>query len=689
MKGNKGGIIDRLLTYIRTENGMLSVDAESIVATQIKDFLDEIPGGFFIYDAAEGEKILYANKALLHIFKCETFQEFLELTNGSFRGIVHPDDLDEVEKSIQEQIAQSQDDLDFVEYRIICKDKSIRLVEDYGHFAHTEAGDIFYVFISDATEKINQRLQERLQRLEIIEGLSVNYDSILYFDLDSDTVLPYRLSSRMKEHFSAKWEVRKYNELIKDYIAAWVHPDDRASVTESLATDYMCKVLKDTPTYYFNYRCIQNGETVHLQLRIVNVSKQDRASKFVLGFRRIDDEILREIKQKQILEDALKASRLAAVAKNAFLANMSHDMRTPLNAIFGFAELARKSLSNKQDIGYYLDRIDDAGKQILDLTAQVLAISDAKTQDFVVQKAACDLKELMNEVFEATRSEAVKKNLDVTLNLDALQHSAVIADCDKIKEILHVLTGNALKYNKKNGKIELSVTEKQQDRSIYTYSFVVKDTGIGIGSDALERIFEPFEREKDTTESGISGAGLGLTLARHNAGLLGGNIRVESAKGAGSTFTFAVDLKLADEVETADGEVQADSLSALNILLVEDNEINMEIAVEILGDAGFHIDTAENGQIAVEKIKNSPENKYDIVLMDIQMPVMDGRQATASIRALGGKRAEIPVIALSANALERDKQLSLACGMNAHLTKPIDVELIKKTIAEILTRRKG
>ena len=688
MKGNKGGIIDRLLTYIRTENAMLSVDAESIVATQIKDFLDEIPGGFFIYEAAEEEKILYANRALLHIFKCETFKEFLELTGGSFRGVVHPDDLKEVEKSIQEQITQSQDDLDFVEYRIICKDKSVRLVEDYGHFAHTEAGDIFYVFISDATEKINKRLQERLQRLEIIEGLSVNYDSILYFDLESDTVLPYRLSSRMKEQFNVKWEVRRYNELIKEYIAAWVHPDDQSSVTESLATDYMCQVLKDTPTYYFNYRCIQNGETIHLQLRIVNVSKQEIANKFVLGFRRIDDEILREIKQKQILEDALKASRLAAVAKNAFLANMSHDMRTPLNAIFGFAELARKSLSNKQDIGYYLDRIDDAGKQILDLTAQVLAISDAKSQDFIVQKAACDLKELMTEIFEETKSEAVKKSLNVTLNLNALQHNAVIADYDKIKEVLQALTNNALKYNKKNGAIELSVTEKQQDRSVYTYSFIVKDTGIGINADALERIFEPFEREKDTTECGISGAGLGLTLARHNAGLLGGNIFVNSTKGVGSTFTFDVDLKLIDGEEAAGSEIQPDTLPALNILLVEDNEINMEIAVDILEDAGFNVDTAENGQIAVEKIKNAPENRYDIVLMDIQMPVMDGRKATTAIRALGGNRAEIPVIALSANAFERDKQLSLACGMNAHLTKPIDVELIKKTIAEILNRRK-
>lgn len=687
MDEEHGGIIERLLSLL-TVGGQLAEGNENAAAEQIKDFIDKIPGGFFIYEAGKDEKILYANSALLRIFKCKNFSEFLAFTGGSFRGMVHPDDVAEVERSIAVQIEQSAYDLDYVEYRIICLDGAVRYVEDYGHFARTAVGDVFYVFISDATEKINRRLQERLQRLEIIEGLAVNYDSILYFNLENDTVLPYRLSDRMKEHFNEKWQVRKYNELIKEYISLWVHPDDRRSVTESLSPAYMCRVLAKTPTYYFNYRCIQGGEIIYLQLRIVNVGRHNTANRFVLGFRRVDDEILSEIKQKQILEDALKSAKLAEVAKNAFLANMSHDMRTPLNAISGYSAMARTNLADTQNVGYYLDRIDEAAKQILDLTANVLETSERNTQDYIVRREPCDLREILEDVYRTVKAQGEKKNLSVVLDTRALEHSEVIADGGKIKDILTYLSGNAVKFNKSGGSITLTATEKPHGDALRAYSIAVADTGVGISPDALERIFAPFEREKDTTESGISGAGLGLTLARHNAEMLGGRITVESVKGEGSKFTLTLNL----EPEKADGktadEVSADSLAGLKILLVEDNELNKEIATFILEDAGFIVDTAENGKVAVDKIKAAPEDGYDVVLMDIQMPVMDGRQATVAIRALGGRRAKLPVIALSANAFERDKRLSLEHGMDAHLTKPMDLDAIKKTIAEILNGRK-
>ncbi len=688
MKEYQGGIIERLLSLINIGDETGS-DGGNVVAKQIKDFIDKLPGGFLVYEAGGGEKILYANKALLRIFKCKSFKEFLSLTGGSFKGVVHPDDLEEVEASIAEQIEQSAYDLDYVEYRIICKDGTVRMVEDYGHFAKTQAGDVFYVFISDATEKINRRFQERLQRLEIIEGLSVNYDSILYFDLENDTVLPYRLSDRMKDQFNEQWKVRKYNELIKEYIAEWVYPDDRISVTESLSPEYMCRVLSGAPTYYFNYRCVQRGEIIHLQLRIVNVSKTDTANKFVLGFRRVDEEILREIKQKQILEDALKASKLADVAKNTFLANMSHDMRTPLNAIFGFSALARKSVAEGEEVLYYLDRIDEAGKQILDLTATVLEASDAETQDYIVNTELCDLSAIAEDVYATAKSQAVKNGLTVSLDTQGLKHRGVFADGNKIKSILACLTSNAARFNRKGGKIDISVTEKAHgDGGFGAYCFSVTDTGVGISTEYLERIFEPFEREKDTTESGVSGAGLGLTLARHSAEMMGGYITVKSVKGEGSTFTLMLNLKIAETDGGNNGEAGAANLRGLKVLLVEDNEINMEIATVILEDAGFVVDRAENGKIAVDMIAEAPEDKYDVVLMDIQMPVMDGRQATVAIRTLEGKRAQIPVIALSANALERDKQLSLEHGMNAHLTKPMDIEIIKNTVAELLSKRK-
>ncbi|MDE7192877.1 MAG: response regulator, partial [Oscillospiraceae bacterium] len=571
--------------------------------------------------------------------------------------------------------------------RIICKDGTIRKVEDYGHFKRTEFGDVFYVFISDATEKINQRLTERIQRLEVIEALSINYDSILYFDLENDTVLPYRLSSRTKAQFDKNWGVRGYNEIIKDYIAQWVHPDDRDSVAASLDLNYLQRMLADEPTYYFNYRCIESGETIHLQLRIVNVGKKN-ANRFVLGIRRTDEEMQREILQNQILENALKAARLAESAKNVFLANMSHDMRTPLNALFGFATLARENLTDAESLLYYLNRIEDAGKEIFELTKKVLEASESNTQEVTLHEVPCDLKKLLDEILEWTKPKAANKNLQVGLNVDGLEHSLVFADENKIKNVLEHLIGNAVKYNKRDGSIEIKAAEKPHSgKMLRSYSFSVTDTGIGIGEDVLDRIFAPFEREKDTTESRVSGVGLGLTLAKRSAEIMGGNISVESVKGEGSTFTLTLNLKPVDAEENADGERRAEDLNGVKILLVEDNEINMEIATDLLQGAGCTVDTAENGKIAVEKIKNSPSGAYDVVLMDIQMPVMDGRAATDEIRALGGKRSEIPVIALSANAFERDRRLSLEHGMNAHLTKPIDLENIQKTIGEVLRKK--
>ena len=259
--------------YRSTDDGQAH---DTLIVRQIIRFMDEMPGGFFIYHAAGDEKLIFANQAMLRIFQCETLDEFRAMTGNSFRGIVHPDDLEEVEQSIQEQIAASQYDLDYIEYRITRKDGSVRWIEDYGHFIRNRSvGDIFYVFASDATEKKNHLLnlieaynkernsinQEHLRRLEVIEGLSINYDSILYADLDSDTILPYRLSSRTKRQFDERFQKRQFLWYVSDYIDTWVHPEDRGMLSRATAPEYIRKRLADGKTYYINYRVI-NGEKI-------------------------------------------------------------------------------------------------------------------------------------------------------------------------------------------------------------------------------------------------------------------------------------------------------------------------------------------------------------------------------------------------------------------------------------------
>ena len=735
-------IVD-LLNILETENVDISnIDAEDLMELAAKTgdcsiqkphniqtayeavkFMDEMPGGFLIYHADDNEQIIYANKALLRIFQCSTLQEFRKITNNSFQGIVYPEDLDEVEQSIKEQISASQYDLDYVEYRIIRKDGSLRWIEDYGHYIYSEfAGGIFYVFIGDATEKkkkhleekattLNERLQneqklqslieeydkeiklinqEHLRRLEVIEGLSINYESILYADLDTDKILPYRLSSRNSPQFGNKMQARGYLWYTSEYIEEWVHPDDRQMVSVITSPGCIREKLLNHKTFYVNYRIIDNGEIQYLQLRVVNVGNKNHISQIVMGYRSVDEELRREMEQKQMLEEALNNADLAITAKNTFLSNMSHDMRTPLNAIFGYTVLARKYTSNSEAVEDYLEKIESSGRQLLDLIDKVLEISWTETNDVQLEELECNLCDIMQDLYNMLLPQAQKKNINLSVNSSRLMHYDVFSDPGKLKQLFMHLSNNAIKYTEYGGRVDVSLVELERlPNDQIVCQFTVEDTGIGIGEEFLEHIFEPFEREKNTTLSGVHGTGLGLTIVKNITEMMGGRIEVKSNAGKGSRFTVTLRLRIQEQpLSISNGN--EDTLSQLmnhKILLVEDNEINLEIETEILQGLGFVIETAENGSIAVEKIKEAAPGEFALVLMDIQMPVMDGLQATQLIRKIENPDlARIPIIALSANAFESDRKMSIESGMNAHLTKPIDVPLLLETLVKTLKK---
>lgn len=451
-------------------------------AQEIIKFMDEMPGGFLIYHADEEEKIIYANKALLRIFQCESLKEFQEFTGNSFKGIVFHEDLERVEQSIWEQITDSQYDLDYVEYRIVRKDGQIRWIEDYGHFIHSEfIGDIFYVFLGDATEKRKrlqtetalilretrqkeQRLQdlineydrerklinqEHLRRMEVIEGLSVNYESILYVDLDADQILPYRLSSRTECQFGGRYRAGRFCNYAVDYVNTWVHPEDRELVIKATAPAYIREKLAENKTYYINYRVIENDRNLYLQLRVVNVGNKEHISQIVMGYRRVDEEIMHEMERQKFLEDALKNVNLAIVAKNTFLSNMSHDMRTPLNAIFGYTALAQKTTDNTAMVQNYLNKIEASGRQLLDLINKVLEISWTESNDFQLAESKCNLSDILQDVHRELISRASEKNISFYLSMAGLEHCDIISDRDKLRQMLLYLADNAVTYTKK------------------------------------------------------------------------------------------------------------------------------------------------------------------------------------------------------------------------------------------------
>ncbi|MCI9079023.1 MAG: response regulator [Lachnospiraceae bacterium] len=710
-----------IMEFVKKAEGSSAQYPQNIQAAyEAVRFMDEMPGGFLIYHADDNEQIIYANKALLRIFQCSTLQEFRKITNNSFQGIVYPEDLDEVEQSIREQISASKYDLDYVEYRIIRKDGSLRWIEDYGHYINSSAGGIFYVFIGDATEKrkkhlaekaeiLNERLQneqklqslieeydkemklinqEHLRRLEIIEGLSINYESILYADLDADKILPYRLSSRNSLQFGNKLQARSYLWYTSEYIEEWVHPDDRGMVSVITSPGCIREKLLNHKTFYINYRIVDDGEVQYLQLRIVNVGNKNHISQIVMGYRRVDEELQREMEQKQMLEEALSNADLAITAKNTFLSNMSHDMRTPLNAIFGYTVLARKYTNNSESVEEYLEKIESSGRQLLDLIDKVLEISWTETNDIKLEESECNLCDIMQDLNNVLLPQAQKKQITLSVNSSRLMHYDVFSDPGKLKQIFMHLSNNAIKYTEDGGRVDVSLVELERLPNDYIVcQFTVEDTGIGIGEEFLGHIFEPFEREKNTTLSGVHGTGLGLTIVKNITEMMGGRIEVKSTAGKGSRFTVTMRLRIQEQpISLSNGD--EDMISQImnhKILLVEDNEINLEIETEILQGLGFVIETAANGSIAVEKIKESSPGEFALVLMDIQMPVMDGLKATQLIRKIDNPElATIPIIALSANAFESDRKMSIESGMNAHLTKPIDVPLLLETLVKTL-----
>ncbi len=708
--------IDQLIENGGVVESLCLPDSQDVrAALNIMRFMDEMPGGFLIYLADEEQTIVYANKALLQIYQCDTMREFRELTGNSFRGMVHPDDFAEVERSIWEQVSESRFDLDYVEYRIIRKDGAVRWIEDHGHFVRSKtAGNSFYVFLSDATDKRNRRQaeetqrerqlqaliqeykeersqikQEHLRRLEVIEGLSVNYESILYVDLTEDTIFPYRLSSRTQLQFSEDAQTRPFREYMAEYARTWAHPEDRELLIQACSPDYIRRELTGNPTFYVNYRAIENGQMQYLQLRFVNVGGKD-ISQIVLGCRRMDEEVQHEIEQKQLMAGALNNAKLAIVAKNTFLSNMSHDMRTPLNAIFGFTALAKKNLNNAAVLRGYLEKVEASSRQLLDLIDKVLEIAWSESREAHSAEDECDIRGVMEEVYEFLHPHAEEKDIQFSLDCSGLEHRIIYSDEAKLKQLVLYLANNAVTYTKPGGSVFMSVSEREFHPNHYAlYQITVADTGIGINKDFISRIFEPFSREKNTTLSGIHGTGLGLTIAKNIVDLLGGTIEASSSVGKGSTFVATFHFHVRPEtLQTSAADNAAPAPAGKTILLVEDNEINQEIETELLQELGFTIESAADGRIAVEMVEGSRPGYYDLILMDIQMPFMDGWQAARTIRKLENPAlAGIPIIALSANVFESDVRTSMECGMDAHLAKPIDIPLLLKTMEEVQRKR--
>ncbi len=495
-----------------------------------------------------------------------------------------------------------------------------------------------------------------------------------------------------------------YEEAIHMYADVFVHKDDRETYRTKCARNYMEKHLSvDNLFYSFNYRQVTAGKEKWYRMHVIAASflPNGVASHVVMAVMDVDKQIATEIKQQQAVEEALIQAESANKAKSTFLSNMSHDIRTPMNAIIGFTNLAQTHIDNKELVSRYLEKIVSASNHLLSLINDILDMSRIESGKIQIQEDEMSIVEAVRDVKNLIQPMAEEKKIQFTINMD-IKNNHIYCDKLRLNQILINLLGNAVKFTPERGEITLDIKQEPLAPEGYgVYIFKVKDNGIGIAPEFLDKIFKAFEREKAKVAQGIQGTGLGLSITKSMVELMGGKISVDSQVGQGSEFTVKVVFMLQDtdkddysvedltkrqlEEKQNKQEERRNLFAGKKILLVEDNNLNREITRMLLIEAGFVIDEAVNGQEAVEKVKASEVGEYAVVLMDIQMPIMDGYEATKQIRRLPVRAlANVPILAMTANAFAEERRKAMSCGMNGHISKPMDINILFETIEGIL-----
>lgn len=447
-----------------------------------------------------------------------------------------------------------------------------------------------------------------------------------------------------------------------------------------------CAVPNDT--WYFEI-APKDGWTTLQQILFGTVVGIALSGMLAAGYYQFEMRRYKDYMHEVRLQKAVEEARAANEAKTRFLFNMSHDIRTPMNAIMGFSELLKTHIDEKERALDYIEKIHASSTFLLSIINYVLEMARIESGKATLKTEEGNLEELIESLQAVFEPQVKEKKLTYTCNLD-VTHKHVICDRTKMREIILNIVGNSLKYTPEGGKVSFSITEKpseNQDEAVF--KIVVEDTGIGMSKEYLPHIFEEFTREHSTTESKVIGTGLGLPIVKSLVELMHGTIDVESEAGKGTRFEVNLPLKIAQEEDAfklAEKDVtnNIEKLKGMRILLAEDNDLNAEIAVTILEECGLKVERAEDGEICLKMLKERPKRYYDAILMDIQMPKMDGYQTTKLIRQMDDSRARIPVIAMTANAFDEDRKKAYDAGMDAHVAKPVDIKKLIHTLKGVL-----
>lgn len=396
-----------------------------------------------------------------------------------------------------------------------------------------------------------------------------------------------------------------------------------------------------------------------------------------------------EQKQQKLLQEAARLADSANKAKSTFLFNMSHDIRTPMNAIIGYAELGEKHLKEPTILEDYFEKILLCGKKMLHLIDNILELVRIENNQATLDETITDVSKNFDLCIDMFRKPIEEKHQTLKVNKN-IRYPYLYMDDARSSEITINILSNAVKYTGEGGNISCTLNQYPGEKEGWSVlELIIADNGIGMSEEFQKHIFESFSQERSSSDSGIEGSGLGMGIVKKLVDLMNGKITVQSKPGAGSTFTITLPLKIANEEERnpkhADGQLNIKKLEGKRVLLVEDNDLNAEIATELLTEEGIMIERAENGVACIDMFNKAKQNYYSLILMDIQMPIMNGYEASRRIRELkDGNKSQIPIVAMTANAFEEDKKMALASGMNDHVAKPIDMNVLLPTIMKYM-----
>ena len=649
-----------------------------------------MPGGFFIYRAEQPEDLLYANQAVIDMYGCDDLDDFKRLTGFTFKGMLHPDDYCSISESIAEQVRGSEDKNDYVEYRIVRKDGTVRWADDYGHYTQTDAyGGIYYVFISDITDKRKQQemeerlaLQEQLlekerQRVEqdkLITALASDYRGVFYVQLDDDECVCYQEHAgldrgpKVGEHFTFQRGLTRYAEL-------YVAEEFREQFIQFIQPESIREGLRSERVISFSYLVNLDGGESYEMIKFAGVRHpEDRDDNLVhavgMCLADVDTETRRNLEQTRALAEALEAAEEANRAKTVFLSNMSHEIRTPMNAIIGLDNIALSNPDIPQETRDELEQIGVSARHLLSIINDILDMSRIESGRLAITTGEFAIAKTLEQVNAIIGGQCNDKGVDYECRVNGELADYYIGDDMKLRQVMINVLGNAVKFTPSGGKVMFEVEEVARAEGKSTLQLTISDTGIGISEEYLPKIFEAFSQEDSTAANKYGSTGLGLPITKSLVELMGGHISVESEKGAGTTFTLTVVLGNSDRRnEAADaGVLRPEEMS---VLVIDDDPVACEHTQLVLGEVGVSCDAALSGAEGIDMVKTREARRhpYNLLLVDWRMPDMDGVETTRRIREEVGH--DTPIIILTSYNWDEVAEEAEKAGVDSFVSKPL------------------